>query len=51
MNAVTSFFGNLGLGADIFLPVVVTLIVMVSLFAYDEIGSKPGDELEADNSL
>jgi hypothetical protein len=50
MDAVTSFFANLGLGTEIFFPVVVTLIVMMSLFAYDEIGSKPGDVLEADKN-
>jgi hypothetical protein len=50
MDVVTSFFANLGLGAEIFFPVVVTLIVMMSLFAYDEIGSKRGDALEVDKS-
>lgn len=48
MDAVTSFFANLGLGTEIFFPVAVTLIVMMSLFAYDEIGSKLSDAAEAD---
>jgi predicted ABC-type sugar transport system permease subunit len=36
MNAAVEFFSNMGLGPIFFYPVVITLIVVMAWFAYDE---------------
>jgi len=44
MNTVTTFVSNLGWGPFVFYPLIVTLVVVVAWFAYDEVGNKEAEE-------
>ena len=44
MNTVSMFVSNLGWGPFVFYPLVLTLIVVVAWFAYDDVGNREVEE-------
>jgi hypothetical protein len=49
MNTAVAFVSNLGLGPFVFYPLVVTLIVVMALFAYDEVGKPKQSAIAGDD--